>query len=49
MACRSRRCCCQCDKIPPRRRASPSPAASPPELKDGGWDLILCGKMEIDD
>src|SRR5260370_11871341 len=37
----------QCDKIPADGLAVARALAA--ELKDGGWDLILCGKMAIDD
>src|SRR5260370_13665628 len=37
----------QCDKIPADGLATARALAA--ELKDGGWDLILCGKMAIDD
>src|SRR5256884_5227230 len=37
----------RCDKIPADGLAVARALAA--ELKDGGWDLILCGKMAIDD
>src|SRR5206468_5701186 len=37
----------QADKIPPDGFEVAKALAA--ELKDGGWDLILCGKMAIDD
>src|SRR5260221_6194899 len=37
----------QCDKIPADGLATARALAA--ELKDGGWDLIFCGKMAIDD
>ncbi len=37
----------QCDKIPTDGLAVARALAA--ELQDGGWDLILCGKMAIDD